>query len=248
MEGATRSRGHRPYSAARPPGARSANDPSTCQRGVCGVGPDGGKSDPSRARDTRVDDPDDRGGLQDWHDVGGERRGSIASGRPCDTPTSNTRGRDRRRRRSRRGGCTADTFSGEAACPRRRSGDTLRLDTHVTPVAQREATGSIRRSIEAVTEGLEVEAPDPHLVCHGRQRTRTHTDAQAEEAVDADGAMDAQTRPQLLAKPRRRGFARAPTAIIVFVIRRPERNDPARDVQISTLLRGQRHNRGGTET
>jgi hypothetical protein len=35
-----------------------------------------------------------------------------------------------------------------------------------------------------------------------------------EEAVDADGAMDAQTRPQLLAKPRRRGFAQAPTAII----------------------------------
>jgi len=37
--------------------------------------------------------------------------------------------------------------------------------------------------------------------------------------------MDAQTRPQLLAKPRRRGFARAPTAIIFFVIRRPERTD-----------------------
>ena len=64
VEGATRSRGHRPYSAARPPGARSANDPSTCQRGVCGVGPDGGKSDPSRARDTRADDRDDRGVLR----------------------------------------------------------------------------------------------------------------------------------------------------------------------------------------
>ena len=133
VDGATRSRGHRPYSAARPPGARSANDPSTCQRGVCGVGPDGGKSDPSRAHDTRVDDPDDRGGLQDWHDVGGGRRGPIGGGPPCDTPPSNTRGRDRMRRRSRRGGCTADTFSGEAACPRRRSGDTLQLDTHVKP-------------------------------------------------------------------------------------------------------------------
>jgi hypothetical protein len=31
--------------------------------------------------------------------------------------------------------------------------------------------------------------------------------------------MDAQTRPPVLAKPRRRGFARAPTASIVFVIR-----------------------------
>ena len=92
-------------------------------------------------------------------------------------------------------------------------------------MAQSEATASVRRSIEAVTKGLEVEAPDPHLVCHGRQLTRPHANAQAEEAVDADGAMDAQTRPQLLAKPRRRGFAQAPTAIIVFVIRRPERKD-----------------------
>jgi hypothetical protein len=49
------------------------------------------------------------------------------------------------------------------------------------------------------------------------QLTRRHADAQPEEAVDADGAMDAQTRPPLLAKPRRRGFARAPTAIIFFV-------------------------------
>jgi hypothetical protein len=53
--------------------------------------------------------------------------------------------------------------------------------------------------------------------------------------------MDAQTRPPVLAKPRRRGFARAPTAIIFFLIRRPERNTPAREVQISTLLRGWRH-------
>ena len=65
--------------------------------------------------------------------------------------------------------------------------------------------------------------PSPRLP--RTQLTRPHADAQAEEAVDADGAMDAQTRPQLLAKPRRRGFARAPTAIIFFVIRRPERKD-----------------------
>ena len=58
------------------------------------------------------------------------------------------------------------------------------------------------------------------------------------EAVDAAGPMDAQTRPQVLAKPRRRGFAQAPTAHIFFVIRRPERKDPARPVQISTLLPG----------
>src|SRR5258708_4621036 len=39
----------------------------------------------------------------------------------------------------------------------------------------------------------------------------------------SDGRADAPTA--LLAKPRRRGFAQAPTAIICFVIRRPERKD-----------------------
>ena len=34
VEGATRFRGRRPYSATRPPGARSAIDPSTCQPAV----------------------------------------------------------------------------------------------------------------------------------------------------------------------------------------------------------------------
>ena len=147
-------------------------DPSTCQRAVCGTVPGGGKSAPSRARDRRADDPGDRGGLPDWPDGGGGRPAPIGGGPPCDTPASNTRGRDRTRRRSRRSDCTADTFSGEAACPQRRSSDTLQLDTYVTLVAQREATGSVCRSIEAVTEGLEVEGPDPHLACHERQLTR----------------------------------------------------------------------------
>ena len=60
------------------------------------------------------------------------------AGRPCDTPTSNTRGRDHTTRRSRRGGCTAGRFSGEAACPRRRSGSALRLDTTVKPWHKRD--------------------------------------------------------------------------------------------------------------
>jgi hypothetical protein len=36
----------------------------------------------------------------------------------------------------------------------------------------RETTGSVRRSIEAVTEGLEVSAPGPHLIRRSAQRTR----------------------------------------------------------------------------
>jgi len=39
----------------------------------------------------------------------------------------------------------------------------------------------------------------------------------APQAVDAAGPMDAQTRPQILAKPRRRGFAQAPTALIYLL-------------------------------
>jgi len=66
-------------------------------------------------------------------------------------------------------------------------------------------------------------SPDPHL-CPACSAYTTGA-ILPRRAVDAAGPMDAQTRPQLLAKPRRRGFAQAPTAIIFFVIRRPERKD-----------------------
>jgi hypothetical protein len=131
--GATRFRGHRPYSATRPPGARSAIDPSTCQRAVWWTTPRAGKSDPSRGRDTPVGDPDDRGDLPGCADGAGVLRGSRRGGRPCDTPTSNRHGLDHTTRRSRRGGCSAGRFSGEAACPRRRSGIAFRLDTARKP-------------------------------------------------------------------------------------------------------------------
>lgn len=45
------------------------------------------------------------------------------------------------------------------------------------------------------------------------QRTRPARTA-TPEAVDADGPVDAQTRPPVLAKPRGRGFARASTASV----------------------------------
>jgi len=46
------------------------------------------------------------------------------------------------------------------------------------------------------------------------------------QAVDAAGPMDAQTRPQVLAKPRRRGFAQAPTALIYFLDSKTGTNSP----------------------
>src|SRR3989441_7015921 len=191
VEGATRFRGRRPYNATRPPGARSAIDPSPCQRGVCRAERRGGKSDPSRGRDTPVGDRDDRGDLPDCADGAGARRRSSQSGRPCDTPTSNTRGPDHTTRRSRRDGCSAGRFFGEAACPRRRRGIAFRLDTTVKPW-HKETTGSVCRSIEVVTEGLEVSAPGPPQIVAAFSLRDARAIAQSEEAVDAAAAVDAQ--------------------------------------------------------
>jgi len=57
--------------------------------------------------------------------------------------------------------------------------------------------------------------PDPHL-CSASSAYTTPTIA-TPQAVDAAGSVDAPTRPPILAKPRRRGFARAPTALIYFL-------------------------------
>ena len=81
-------------------------------------------------------------------------------------------------------------------------------------------------------------SPGPHL-CPARSAYSTRTTA-TPEAVDADGPVDAQTRPPVLAKPRGRGFAQAPTASVFFLIKRPERKNPTSAIQISTFLRGQR--------
>ena len=82
---------------------------------------------------------------------------------PCDTPASNTRGRDHtsaqiaKRRLQRR-----QVFwrSGASTTSERRRAST---GHGASNRGTRETTGSVRRSIEAVTEGLEVPAPGPHL-------------------------------------------------------------------------------------
>ena len=138
VEGARRFPGRRPCIATRPPEARSAPDPSPCPRAVSLTRPCAWKSDPSRGRDTRVGDRDDRGDLPHCDDGADARRGPMRGARPCDTPTSNRRGPDHTTRRWRRGGCSAGRFSGEAACPRRRSGNAFRLDTAVKPWHKRD--------------------------------------------------------------------------------------------------------------
>ena len=128
-------------------------------------------------------------------DGDGGRRGPIAAAPPCDTPTSNTHGRDHTRRRSRRGGCSADRFSGEAACPRRRSGGALRLDTARKPWHKRddwlgpsEHRGGHRGSGGYQLQALTSSRRSPQL-------TRRACAAQPAEAVDADAPVDAQDAP-----------------------------------------------------
>ena len=188
-----------------------------------------GKSDPSRGRDTRVDDRDDRGGLPDCADGAGARRGPTRGAPPCDTPASNTRGRDHTRRRSRRGGCSADRFSGEAACPRRRSGGALRLDTARQTVAQERrlarSVGASRRSPRVWRFKLQA------LTSSAARLSLRAPHAQAEEAVDADGAMDAQNAPTAPWKTRaERGFPTSVHSHSLFVQkkRRTEDRTPLR--------------------
>ena len=108
VEGAICSDGHRPCSATPPSEGRSAPDPSTCRPAVWRRAAPPGKCDPSRGPDRRAGDRDGPDGLRGWRDGGdgprAPRRGALPSG----TPQSNTRGRDRTRRRSRRAGYSAD--------------------------------------------------------------------------------------------------------------------------------------------
>ena len=75
-------------------------------------------------------------------------------------------------------------------------------------------------------EGPEDQSGPSPSVCSAYAIPHPHD---SEEAVDADGPLDARTRPQVLAKPRRRGFAQAPTAILDGLITEPDRNDPGRE-------------------
>jgi hypothetical protein len=170
-EGATRSRGYRPHTATRPPGAWLAIDPSTCQRGVCPTATGGGKCDPSRGRDRHADDPDDRGGLQDSGGVGLSPRRSCADARRRDSAASSTRGRDHRRHRSRRLGNSAGRFSGEGAYPRRRSSGPLQLDVQPKPWHNRQ-DGLGASEPEAVTR-VRRSSPGPHP--QPPQPTRDHS-------------------------------------------------------------------------
>jgi hypothetical protein len=192
--GATRSRGHRPWNATLPPGERSAPEPSTCRQPVCGAARRAGKSDPSRARDTRAGDPDDQGGLQGSRDAVGAQLGPSPGVRRSDTAPSNRRGRNHTTDRSRRNGYNADRFSAAAGCPRRRSDDVGRLDITRTTVAQQSrsarSVGASRRSPRVWRDQLQT------LTSFAAPRSvRDPGPLSNPEAMDAATPADAQNAP-----------------------------------------------------
>jgi hypothetical protein len=65
-------------------------------------------------------------------------RGADRGAARSDTPPSNRRGRGHTTCRSQRGRYSVGRFSGEAACPRRRSGIAFRLDTARKPWHKRD--------------------------------------------------------------------------------------------------------------
>ncbi len=81
----------------------------------------------------------------------------------------------------------------------------------------RETTVSVRRSIEAVTEGLEGSAPGPHLIRRSAQRTRPPPSGPTRGRLwTLPELWTHRTRPQLLGKPAQNaGFPRASTARVV---------------------------------
>jgi hypothetical protein len=149
--------------ATHPPGARSTPNPSSCPPAVWRGRRRAGKCDPSRGRDRRAGDRDDRGGLRGSGDAVGAPRAPMRDGQLPDTPASNTRGRDHTRGRSRRADCVSTDFLAGAA--RSTTSERRRASTGhgAQTVAQEKTTGLVRRSIEAVTEGLEGQAPGLHL-------------------------------------------------------------------------------------
>ena len=122
-------------------------------------------------------------------------------------------------------------------------GAAARFDwTRVANRGTRETTGSVRRSIEAVTEGLEGSAPGPHLIRRSAQlmrRPRGRPNRGGPWTLPE--LWTHRTRPQLLGKPAHNaGFPRASTAILYFVRKKTNtrRQEPLRR-QLSRFTRFQ---------
>ena len=88
----------------------------------------------------------------------------------------------------------------------------------------RETTGSVRRSIEAVTEGLEGSAPGPHLVRCCPQPT-VKTGAPTKRPWTLTPLWTQRTRPQRLGNlAEEREIPTAPTAMLFFLQKRRTKN------------------------
>jgi hypothetical protein len=174
------------------PGARPAPNPSACLSAVSRGRPRAGKCVPSRGPDRPAGGRDDRGGRPGCGDGVGGRRGPRPDGQrhgrsPSKRVTAITRGADREETVAATTDLLANRRVHEIEAAARF--DSTRHRNRSTSGT----TGSVRRSIEAVTEGLEGSAPGPHLALCMRRVLRIR--CTCEETVDADAAADAQSAP-----------------------------------------------------
>jgi hypothetical protein len=120
-----------------------------------------GKCDPSRGRDTPVDDRDDRDALPDCGGGGFSPRRPRDDARRRDRVASSTPARGHTRHRSRRPGDSAGRSSDEGVCPRRwSSGGPLQLDVQPNPWHNRQDSLGVLEP-EAVTRVRRI-SPGPH--------------------------------------------------------------------------------------
>ena len=151
----------------------------------------GGKSDPSRAPDTRAGDPDDRGAPPDCADGAGARPGPRPHARRCDRPTRNTRGpRSHDGQIANRRWQRRQVFwrSGVSMASEHRA---LRLDIPPKPWHNGRTGPDV--GARGGHGGPEVQSgPSPSV----RSAYASALRATSPAAVDAAASVDAQTRPQ----------------------------------------------------
>jgi hypothetical protein len=174
-------------------GTESVDVSAVSVRGGTGAG----KSDPSRARGTRVGDRDDPDGLRGSDGGVDARLGATGDEPPSDTRPSSTRGPDRTTGRSQRGRCSVGNCVDEAACPRRRRSGPLQLDVQPKPWHNRQDGLGVLEP-EDVTRARRF-SPGPHP--QSLQPTRALVPASMPDRYG--GGADASAKTALTSTPRR---------------------------------------------
>ena len=200
------------------------------------------KSDPSRVaeRDRRAAGHGDRVAPRDCADAGLGLPARTGGGQASGTAGCSRCGHGRRPRRWRRAGRTGDRFAGGAGRPRRRSAQgRLRLDSAPNPWHNsRDWLGlSELETVTRAPDGTPGPHPTPESVSYA---TRTRRPSPAPGLWTLTLLWTQRTRPQELAKPRRRGFAQPPQPQFLLALQDRDKTErPAATpttVEICSLL------------